>query len=175
MDVELAPASATPSPSFDGPMTWRDVMEHPSLQDLPFKIEQDAWGRLIMSPTSHRHARMQGRIQRLLAEQIGGEAYPECPISTPEGTKVPDVVWMSDEFADGIVGAPDVLPKAPEICIEVRSPSNPEAEMQQKVALYLAKGAREVWICEVDGAVRFFSHEGPLERSRLAPGFPTRL
>ena len=37
-------------------------------------------------------------------------------------------------------------PKAPEICVEVTSPSNSKEEIEHKTELYLAKGALEVWV-----------------------------
>jgi Uma2 family endonuclease len=159
---------------YEGPMTWQDVVDHPALGDLPFRIEQDAWGRLIMSPTTTWHSRLQLLIGRMLEEQLGGEALVECSISTPQGTRVADVVWASDAFVKEH-GYPLAFPVAPEVCVEVRSPSNTDAEMEEKITLYLAKGAREVWLCDLEGAVAFFSHEGPIERSRLAPDFPSRL
>ena len=40
---------------------------------------------------------------------------------------------------------------------------------------YLARGAQEVWICEHTGTLRFFVHEGEVERSPLAPEAPTKV
>ncbi len=159
---------------YDGPMTWQDVVEHPALRDLPFKIEQDAWGRILMSPSANVHARRQSRIARLLMEHLGGEAYTEAAIATPAGTRVADVVWMSDEYAERD-WEQDVLPTAPPICVEVSSPSNTKAEMLEKITLYLAKGAREVWLCDLEGHVTFFGHEGERAHSALAPDFPSRI
>ena len=165
-----------PAPrSFEGPMTWEDVCAHPSLRDLPFRIETNERGQIVMSPTSNRHSLFQGEIAYLLRKHLdGGRPIPECSITTAEGVKVADVAWASDdflkkhedEFAYSI---------APPICVEVRSPSNSDAEMTEKVTLYLAKGAQEVWICDLEGAVAFFAHEGAIERSRLAPDFPRQI
>lgn len=33
-----------PAPIYDAPMTWADVLAHPALQDLPFKIELNERG-----------------------------------------------------------------------------------------------------------------------------------
>lgn len=33
-------------------MEWREVVEHPSLKDLPFKIETNEWGKIIMAPVT---------------------------------------------------------------------------------------------------------------------------
>ncbi|MCI5141439.1 MAG: Uma2 family endonuclease, partial [Candidatus Electrothrix sp. ATG1] len=60
-------------------------------------------------------------------------------------------------------------PKAPEICIEIVSPSNSKAEITGKVDLYLAKGAQEVWVVYEDGRITTFSHTGEIEQSTLAP------
>ena len=36
-------------------MEWREVVEHPSLKDLPFKIETNEWGKIMMTPASYGH------------------------------------------------------------------------------------------------------------------------
>ena len=159
-------------PAYDGPVTWADVCADPLLQDLPFKVELDRYGRILMSPASTRHSRIQGRIAFLIEGQLGGEAFPECAIQTSEGTRVPDVVWMSDAFAAALSPDAEAMEAAPEICVEVRSPSNPWGEMEEMIGLLLGAGAREVWICEADGRMRFFDASGERPASALAPGFP---
>lgn len=155
-------------------MKWQDVLEHPSLRDLPFKIETNEWGQVVMSPATNKHGRLQMRVARLLEDLLGGEALVECSVDTSRGVKVADVAWMSDAFA-AKYGEQTPYPQAPEICVEVLSPSNTQAEMQEKITLYLAKGAREVWLCEDTGRMCFFSYEGEMERSALAPDFPTSI
>ena len=59
--------------------------------------------------------------------------------------KVANVEWASGEFI-ATYGDTTPYPHAPEICVEIVSPSNTKAEMEHKVELYLAKGAHEVWI-----------------------------
>ena len=157
-----------------GPMTWEEVCAHPSLQDLPFKVEQDRYGRIVMSPPFARHARLQYKIARLLDDALGGVPATEAPVETAEGIKVPDVVWMSDGFAAEHAEA-NVYRVAPEICVEVMSKGNAWEEMAEKVQLYLARGAQEVWIHEQGGRLRFFGHEGERERSALAPDAPTTV
>lgn len=46
-------------------MRWEEVCEHKQLQDLPFKIELNKWGQIVMSPVKIKHSFYQGRIQRL--------------------------------------------------------------------------------------------------------------
>ena len=39
-------------------MEWTDVLENPLLKNLPFKIELNKFGNLIMSPSSNNHGRI---------------------------------------------------------------------------------------------------------------------
>jgi Uma2 family endonuclease len=64
------------------------------------------------------------------------------------------------------------LKPAPPICVGIVSPSNTIAQMEEKRALYFATGAKEVWICERDGTMRFFNATGEIAHSHLVPEFP---
>ncbi|MBF0627281.1 MAG: Uma2 family endonuclease [Magnetococcales bacterium] len=141
-------------------MQWAEVLQDPSLQDLPYKIELNEWGQLLMSPASNRHARFQGQIMTLLARQMeDGSILTECSIDTEAGVKVPDVAWGSDSFMQQY-GDQTPFPMAPELCIEVISPSNSERQMQWKMALYFARGAKECWLVSETGTVRIFTSHG---------------
>ena len=41
--------------------------------------------------------------------------------------------------------------------------------MEQKVELYLAKGALEVWIVNVNKEIAFYSYTGQMKKSKLVP------
>ena len=156
-------------------MNWAEVCEHPSLKDLPFKIELNEHGNIIMSPVKFDHSLYQGRIIKLFARLIDtGEAIPECAIHTRKGTKVADVAWVSDERLEQLRHQTEA-PIAPEICVEVLSTSNTEAEIQEKRELYFEHGAEEIWICEESGDMYFYTRTGQLERSRLMPDFPDNI
>ncbi|MFP4246148.1 MAG: Uma2 family endonuclease [Halochromatium sp.] len=153
-------------------MQWSDVLDDPSLRDLPYKIELDAQGRLLMSPASNRHGIQQAKLVRLLASRlIDGELATECSIGTHAGVKVADVVWMSPAFLRQH-GDTTPYPQAPELCIEILSPSNTAAEMQDKIRLYLGYGAQEVWTLSDAGRISLFGPEGERSRSIL-PGIGT--
>lgn len=76
-------------------MEWQEVCNHPNLQNLPFKIELNEKGQVLMSPVKVYHSAFQGRISRLLL--LAGIVLPECAIKTAKGTKVADVAWASEE------------------------------------------------------------------------------
>ncbi len=156
-------------------MNWKEACENTSLKDLPFKIELDESGKIMMSPVKVRHSAFQGEIEYLLRNSLkDGKSFPECAISTRKGTKVADVVWSSPERFEQIKNEIE-CPVAPEICIEVLSSTNTEAEMIEKRELYFENGAIEVWICNKSGEMSFHSPEKEMERSMLAPGFPEKI
>ena len=105
-------------------MEWAEVVDNPLLQDLPFKIELNKWGKILMSPTSDNHGNLQFKIGDIINRaKRNGEVIMECSINTSEGVKVADVVWASDDFiAQHGFNTPYEV--APEICVEVISPSN---------------------------------------------------
>jgi len=153
-------------------MNWQEVCERPELEDLPYKIELNRLGQIVMSPASNEHSFRQSRIIReLLRRTESGEVLPECSIDTEDGTKVADVVWFSDAFYERH-GLATPYPAAPELCVEVRSPSNSDEEMAEKRRLYFAQGAEEVWISEAGGEICFFGPSGAIEESGLVSGFP---
>ena len=156
-------------------MKWQDICNEPTLRDLPFKIETDRWGHIVMPPASNRHSLLQAQIQNLRrGHSIGGFAFPECSIQTDEGVKVADVAWGSDGFFRRY-GMANPYPQAPEIVVEVASPSNFAAELEEKRALYFAQGANEVWICSDEGRMRFFDARGERDQSPLVPAFPLQV
>ena len=156
-------------------MNWQQVLEDKSLQDLPYKIELNAAGQIVMSPAKNKHSFMQGTIHTLLVRMASsGCVMPEIAIVTSENVKVADVAWASDERS-AVVKDQDACSIAPELCVEVQSPGNADSEMQHKVSLYLAAGAIESWICNESGNVRFFDASGELNASKLFPSFPTKI
>ena len=101
----------------------------------------------------------------------------ECAIQTSEGVRAPDAAWISLERRAPHRRA-SVLSIAPEICVEVLSPSNSRQQMLEKMTLYFAKGAEEVWLCDEKGRMEFFtaaSAPAPVPASPRCPEFPAQL
>ncbi len=125
-----------------------------------------------MSPAKAMHGLFQGVIQNVLNYMIeDGQTMPEAPVETRLGIKVADVAWLSQDFLK-LHLEEDAFSAAPELCIEVISPTNTQKEISQKRSLYLEAGAIEVWTCDLTGQIRFYDTTGELEQSVLAPGFP---
>lgn len=121
-------------------MQWSEVIDNPHIQNLPFKIELNRYGKIEMTPASNKHGRLQCYISALLERKLKkGEALTECSIQTTDGVKVADVAWCSKAFIKQY-GYETPYSHAPELCIEIVSPSNSKEEMSHKVQLYCRGG-----------------------------------
>ncbi len=157
---------------------WAEVVVDPELARLPHRIETDRHGHIIMSPPpapahGDRESEIVFRLKTLLPE---GRTITNCPVSTSDGVKAPDVAWVVPERRQEVCSS-ICLTRAPEICVEVLSPSNTPQEIEEKTALYFEAGASEVWICEEDGKIRFHFRTSPdfRESSEICPGFPPAI
>jgi hypothetical protein len=104
-----------------------------------------------------------------------GRIITECPVSTADGVKGVDTAWASAELWAEF-GQRACFVRAPEICVEVISPSNSEEELREKMTLYFDAGAKEVWVCGEFGRMNFFGPGSvPLLKSQLCPDFPSEI
>ena len=118
---------------------WEELGSDPELAKLPYKIETDRLGRILMSPPPFfDHVRHVARIIELLHGLLpAGKVLAETPVVTSDGVKVTDAAWISAGYAHELEGQnPAALERAPEICVEVLSPSNTAEDMAEKRALY---------------------------------------
>ena len=139
-------------------VSWDKICEDPNLQNLPYKIETNEYGQVVMSPSKYWHGSMQAKLVSTLALQMeSGELSVETAIWTEKGVKVADVTWASDDFLIEHAADESELQRAPELCIEVKSGSNSEQELLEKRTLYFTQGAREVWICDRRGSICVYS------------------
>ena len=139
-------------------------------------VETDRHGQIIMSPVpAPSHGSKQSEMAYLLRSQMKSrKVVTECPISTTEGVKGADVAWCSDEVWQDLEGASCFI-RCPELAIEIILPANTRREIEEEKALSLATGAREVWICGLDGIVHFWVGEGEEAASKLFLEFPSRI
>lgn len=145
---------------------FRELCDDPRFRNLPGKLELDPWGRILMSPANNRHSMIQARIARRLAA-LGGETFVEASVVTAAGLFVADVAWASDAFMR-TYGMQTPFERAPELCIEVASPSNSRKELREKIDAYLATGATEAWVAYPQSKrFEFFGAGGQLVQSQF--------
>ena len=83
-------------------------------------------------------------------------------------------MWVSDERFR-VIRDEFSCSIAPEICVEILSPSNSLPEMMRKKDLYMEAGAKEYWLCSEEGRMQFFNNATAIEGSVLCSGFPKTI
>jgi Uma2 family endonuclease len=96
-----------------------------------------------------------------------------------------DVSFVSHERLEEVENLDGFLPFAPDLAVEVMSPSNTMREMEEKVALYFGAGARAVWVFNPKkrtaavytspSNVRILNEQETLEGGEVLPGFKLEL
>ena len=178
-DLETTPTrsydvSTMPLPS----VTWQDVQQMPDDGNRYEAIKGDVY--MTPAPTT-RHQRVSRRLDkaldRLLEEPGLGEIFVapygvEFP-ATGEGVQ-PDIVFVAREryqmIAEaGIVGAPNLV-------VEILSPSTASRDRTIKLELYERQGVREYWIVDPDeNVVDVWRFGEEPECERFEGALPVRL
>ena len=86
---------------------WEELGADPKLAKLPYKIETDRLGRILISPPPFfDHTRHLAMIIKLLHVHLpAGKVLPETPVVTSDGVKVTDA-------ANGIWREPDKIKRS---------------------------------------------------------------
>lgn len=143
-------------------LTLEDYMERFSDQGAFELID----GEFIpMTPQVTRSGRLAFRVARILADYADqtntGEVFIEVPFvllyesNWVRGSRVPDVMFVSQAKLDALQAAdPDWQDKpilgAPDLVVEVISPTDKALILGRKVKLYLEDGVRLLWVVEPD-------------------------
>ena len=114
-------------------------------------------GSLVSEPPpGGRHGRIAARlVQRLGAhvEEHSLGVVLTCDTGfilhrDPDTVRAPDVAFVRRDRYDKLEDETSALPIAPDIAIEVRSPSDSAVKLHAKVADYLAAGTPLVWVVD---------------------------
>ncbi|HEY0791590.1 MAG TPA: Uma2 family endonuclease [Chthoniobacterales bacterium] len=158
---------------------WEQLVNDSALAETIEKVETDREGNLVVSPPPRKpHPRRANRIAKLLDRLLPtGFWQVDDTVSTPEGVKVPDVAWYGQERAAASDADQDEILStvAPDVCVEVLSPSNSARDLHRKMEAYFAVGVREVWVCKRQGKMSFYGPLGTLDCSAICPAFPDQI
>lgn len=138
------------------------------------------------APHGAAAAHLIGALHRW-AEVHGGTVLSETGVilsRNPPTVRGPDLSWLAPDRA--AYGLPEgFLTGAPELVVEVVSPSNTAADILKKTLQYLDAGARQVWVAyprtrtlvvhTPDRSARALGEEDLLEAPDLLPGFSLRV
>ena len=152
-DLETTPARSYDVSTMQLPsITWQDVQQMPDDGNRYEAIE----GSSYMTPApTFRHQRVSHRLGKALdevLEQPGHGVVVPAPFgvefpATGEGVQ-PDLLFVSNERR-GLITDPE-LTGAPDLVVEILSPSTASRDRGLKLRLYERQGVREYWIVDPD-------------------------
>jgi Uma2 family endonuclease len=126
-------------------MTAADYFELPETNRIVELID----GEIIMTPTPvSSHQRIVNRTARLIELLMPNGEMLFAPLGVyldDVNVLEPDILWVS-EANRGIVG--DYIHSAPDLVVEVLSPSTSKRDRKDKFELYERFGVREYWIID---------------------------
>ena len=144
-----------------------------------------------VSPVARPHGKFSARLAGLLSLFVDDRGLGEVHVETgfvlqrnPDTVRAPDVAYVS---AERLVGQSEdgFLEGAPDLAVEFVSPSETAHEVQAKVELYLAAGARlvslfyvhqqSVMVHRPDGTAQLVRRDGVLDGEDVLPGFQLSL
>ncbi len=105
----------------------------------------------VEPPPGIQHEYVIMRVGRLLGTHVeeyglgvvvGGPGFVLA--RGPDEVRAPDVAFIAGDRADEVAHTPGYWPGAPDLVVEILSPSNTLAELEEKAARWLVAGARAV-------------------------------
>ncbi|MBW3533978.1 MAG: Uma2 family endonuclease [Gemmatimonadetes bacterium] len=145
-------------------------------------------GELVREPLpAPLHGKVVGRLCRRIGDHVEthalGEVFAESGYvleEEPPTLRGPDVSFVSSGRLPERPGT-GFWSMAPDLAVEVLSPSNRAGEVQDKVGQYLEAGARLVWVVDpvrgtaaeyrAGGEARLFGAADALDGGHVLPGF----
>jgi Uma2 family endonuclease len=182
------PAERAYVPNMTAPpplMTAEDLLE----TSIPNKATELVRGRLIVrEPPGSRHGkvamnlavRLANHVEPLGAGQIFAAETGFTLFRAPDTVRAPDIAFVRRERLPVPIPA-GYLELAPDLVVEVLSPSDRPGEVLAKVGDWLEAGARLVWVIDPerriarvyrqDGTESSITADGQLDGEDVLPGF----
>lgn len=131
------------------PMTAEDLLQMP---DDGFRYELLRGELKKMAPASHEHGRIAINIstpldQHARTNKLGRVYAAETGFkvaSNPDTVRAPDVAFVSQERLEELGSVKGYWPSAPDLVVEIISPSDVYTEVEEKVFDWLEAGAKMV-------------------------------
>ncbi len=145
-----------------------------------------------MAPVNEEHGEVAGNINGAFyvysRQSKSGRASVETGYqlwTDPDTVRGPDVSFSLARRPGGRARSTGFVTGAPDIAVEVVSPSNTAAEIERKVAEYLAAGSQRIWVVytstrtvavhRADGTTINYADDDVITDEELLPGFTLPL
>ena len=146
----MEPATATRETP--RPLTGDELMRMPQLDPCELVA-----GRVVpMTPTNPTHGRIEANVAAALkhfvrTQNLGVVMAGEVGVFTtrnPDTVRAPDVLFLSHERDARRVRRQGFLDVAPELTVEILSPTDRPDQMRRKLEEYFAAGVLQVWVID---------------------------
>ena len=146
-----------------------------------------------MSPAGHNHGRITMRLTLPLAlyvqkHQLGEVYAAETGFklsSNPDTVRAPDIAFIRQDRVDVVGKTKGYWPGAPDLAVEVLSPSDTFGEVEEKVSEWLVAGTVEVWVVSPNlhtmtvyrspSDISVLTENDLLDGGAVLPGFQIRV
>jgi len=139
-------ATATTKPKRKRRYTEQDLLQRPS-DGRKYELVN---GRIQAVPTGGRHGqigfRLASRISQFVTEQYEGFDSSTGFRMVGGNIRSPDLALMNRSRLPQGQAPVDFIDGAPDLAVEIVSPSENPKDLLQKVGEYFESGAREVWL-----------------------------
>jgi Uma2 family endonuclease len=170
-------------------LSAEQFLQLPPREGKRFELDE---GELIeMTFPTFKHNRIAGKLYAKLLSFLEqhplGEVFPADSgfKLTPATVRGPDVSFLTAERVRLLNPESNHFDGAPDLVVEIVSPSDSARDLQRKVDQYLKAGARQVWVIYpdtrqvhaffADGSVRRVGPDEYLEAPDVIPGFRLRV
>ncbi len=168
------------------PFTAEQLLALPSGEQRYELIEGEL---LVMSPGNWRHGIIAARAHMIIAAHVQAcrpglvfAAETGFMLSRdPDTVRAPDVSFIANEHLPARLPDEAYWPGAPDLAVEVLSPSDTTGYVNQKIEQWLDAGCQEVWsidpklrtvtIYRSTTDIQIFTHGDSLDASRVLPEF----
>lgn len=134
------------------------------------------------------HGRVAARLTRFLDEHMDSSELGTVVVEVdfliseePPTVRAPDIAFVSTRRLPLDPYAPSYWRFAPDLAVEILSPTNRAAEMQRKVLEYLVAGSRMVWVIDPESRtvvsyrsrtdIQLLGPDEALDGGDVLPGF----
>lgn len=164
------------------------------LPEVPGRRYALAKGELIEAPgAGARRGLIAGLIYRLLVavaaehglSYVFGDGVGYITSRNPDSVRIPDASFVAYDHVPEEGVPQGFWPMAPDLAVEIVSPSDSARDLHAKVREYLRAGTRLVWVVWPDehavtvytssGAARELGADDVLDGAGVLPGFQTRV
>ncbi len=146
----------------------------------------------MMSPAGNEHGkiaiRLGWRVAKYVEEQgLGAVFAAETGFlisRNPDTVRAPDLAFITKQRIDEVGPVAGYWPGAPDLAVEVVSPSDSFSELEAKTLLWLSSGTQVVWVVDPrqkhvtvyrgPGEIEVLEGEAILQ-TRLLPGWKIRV